>query len=83
MKRTIRITTGMFMVFATAAFGSTGTSDQGGWLWTLFIGFGALLLVFQLIPAVTLFCSMLKGLFSVTSRKTALAETAEPDRKDS
>jgi hypothetical protein len=39
---------------------ATGTSL----LVFLFLGFGALIIVCQLIPGVLLFCSMLKGLFA-------------------
>lgn len=37
--------------------------------WQLFIGFGALVLVFQTIPAMILFIGMLKGLFSPADKK--------------
>ena len=52
------------MVEATPALASgdpeaTGTSL----LVLLFLGFGALIVAFQLIPSVVLFSSMLKGLF--------------------
>lgn len=47
--------------FAAAA----ETGDQGGsLLLVLFIGFFALIVVFQLVPACLLFIGMLKGLFS-------------------
>ncbi len=48
------------VVAATAA-----PADQGGsMLLTLFIGFFALIVVFQLVPACLLFVGIVKGLFS-------------------
>lgn len=44
---------------------ATESSNQGGsLLLTLFIGFFALIVVFQLVPACILFVGMMKGLFS-------------------
>lgn len=51
--------------FSTSAYAATAVGTEGGsFLLTLFIGFFALIVVFQLIPAVILFFGMLKGLFS-------------------
>jgi hypothetical protein len=49
---------------ALAAGDPTGT--EMGWLGIIFLGFGALVIAFQFIPAVMLFGAMLKGLFSTT-----------------
>lgn len=73
MKRSLLNTIGIILFVTANAFADGSTSDQGGWLWTLFIGFGALIIVFQLVPAAVLFGSMLKGLFSATTKKTAMA----------
>lgn len=73
MKRFLINTIVITLIVTANAFADGSTSDQGGWLWTLFIGFGALIIVFQLIPATVLFGSMLKGLFSATDKKAALA----------
>ena len=81
MKRSLINTAAIIVFFAANAFADTGTSDQGGWLWTLFIGFGALIIVFQLVPATVLFGSMLKGLFSASAKKAALASADETDQK--
>ena len=43
-----------------------GGASEIGWLGIIFLGFGALIIVFQFIPAVMLFGSMLRGLFSST-----------------
>ena len=48
-----------------------GGASEIGWLGIIFLGFGALIIVFQFIPAVMLFGGMLKGLF--TSSDTSLA----------
>lgn len=81
MKRSLMNTAALLMFVAANAFADSGTSDQGGWLWTLFIGFGALIIVFQLIPATVLFGSMLKGLFSATAKKAAMAAADDSERK--
>jgi hypothetical protein len=52
------------MVTATPALASSDPETTGGSLLVfLFLGFGALIVVFQLIPSLILFGSMLKGLF--------------------
>ncbi len=81
MKRSIMNGAAILMILAANAFADTGTSDQGGWLWTLFIGFGALIIVFQLVPATVLFGSMLKGLFTATAKKAALASSEKTEKK--
>lgn len=82
MKRSIVNTIAMTLVVASAALADDGASDRGGWLWSLFIGFGALIIVFQLIPATVLFGSMLKGLFSATAKKAALASADKNERQE-
>ena len=57
-----------------SAFASDGAAMEGsGLLATLFIGFGVCILVFQLVPAAILFVSTIKGLFSATEGKAAVA----------
>ena len=52
------------MVGATPALASSDPETMGGGLMVfLFLGFGALIVVLQLIPSMLLFGSMLKGLF--------------------
>ena len=48
--------------FVSAAQGAEG--QGGSFLLSLFVGFFALIVVFQLVPACLLFLGMLKGLFS-------------------
>lgn len=74
MKKIFSNTAGLLLMITGSAFAGTGgQSDENGWLWMLFLGFGALILVFQLVPSVILFGSMLKGLFSSTSKENAVA----------
>lgn len=58
------------MVKATTvlAAGSQETMEISGLL-ILFLAFGALIIVCQLIPCLLLFYSMLKGLFDSTAKK--------------
>ncbi len=50
---------------STVVAATTAPAEQGGsMLLTLFIGFFALIVVFQLVPACLLFAGILKGLFS-------------------
>lgn len=68
MKNMIR--NGMMTLILTAtavspSLAAAAPADKGGsLLLTLFIGFFALIVVFQLVPACLLFVGILKGLFS-------------------
>ena len=68
MKNMIRNSLMTFVFAATAvspAIAAAAPADKGGsLLLTLFIGFFALIVVFQLVPACLLFVGILKGLFS-------------------
>lgn len=68
--KSIILNTFVFLTcFASSALAAAETSTGGGsFLLTLFIGFFALIVVFQLVPATILFFGMLKGLF-VRDRK--------------
>lgn len=50
--------------FASSAFAATEADGGSSLLLFLFLGFFALIIVFQLVPAVILFYGMLKGLFA-------------------
>lgn len=55
--------------FSTSAYAAQESAVEGGsFLLTLFIGFFALIIVFQLVPATILFISMLRGLFVSESK---------------
>jgi hypothetical protein len=59
------------MVNETSAFASSGQETMGtSLLVLLFLGFGALIVVCQLIPSIVLFCSMFKELFDSATKDT-------------
>ncbi|MBU1183630.1 MAG: hypothetical protein KJ663_00400 [Proteobacteria bacterium] len=59
------------MVKVTPALASSGQETMGtSLLVLLFLGFGALIVICQLIPGLVLFCSMLKGLFGSAEKNT-------------
>jgi hypothetical protein len=63
MKSILTNTVGILIMLAGSAFADSGAgADENGWLWMLFLGFGALIVVLQLVPAVILCGSMIKGL---------------------
>jgi hypothetical protein len=70
MKRTMT-TLGALMAMATPAIAAGGMETEGTSLVTiLLVGFGALIVVGQLIPALVLLSGMVKGLFRATATKT-------------
>ena len=59
---------------SSPAFAAAGAEPGGnGLMVILFLGFGALIIVFQLIPALMLFVSMVKGLFRKPTKAAAFA----------
>lgn len=64
MKRTLLNSLIALFAFSSTAFaaGSTG-AGEGGLLVALFLGFFALIVVFQLVPAALMMFGMLRGLF--------------------
>lgn len=65
MKSILRISLIALFTFSSAAFAAGGTTDgQGGFLLSLFIGFFALILVFQIVPAFLLCVGMIRGLLN-------------------
>jgi len=74
MKSTIANSSGILLMIAGSAFADTGAGgEESGWLWMLFLGFGALIIVFQLVPSMILFGSMLKGIFSSPVKESSSA----------
>jgi hypothetical protein len=71
----------MLVLIGTAAVAHAGDlqGEGSGLLVTLFLGFGAVILVFQLVPGMLLLGSMIKGLFSLN--RPAAASADEPGRK--
>ena len=70
MKNTLRNTLIALITFSSTAFaaGNNGTGE-GNLLLSLFIGFFALIVVFQLVPATILFIGMVKGLVSKSDKE--------------
>jgi hypothetical protein len=64
MKTTLRNTLIALITFSSSAFaaGNAG-AGEGSLLLSLFIGFFALVVVFQLVPATIMLIGMLRGLF--------------------
>ncbi len=59
----------LFTVTQAMASGNAANGEGLGFLAILFIGFGALILVFQTVPAILLFAGMVKGLLSPADKK--------------
>lgn len=60
-------------VGVTSAYAANGNESEGmGFLTMLFLGFLGAIIVFQSIPAMVLFFSMVRGLFNLASRKKPL-----------
>ncbi len=74
---------GIIVVLGTTASlavaGDGAEASGNGLLVILFLGFGALIIVCQLVPGLMLFCSMIKGLFA-KSLKKPLPATGESTR---
>ncbi len=69
------------LIWIASALAATGAGAKGGSLLiTIFLGFGALIIVCQLIPCFILFGAMIKGLFS--RPKEAVAEEAVTEDTD-
>ena len=66
MKKTMKGLAWMLIWGVSAAYATPGGEEQSvGFLGYLFAGFFALIIISQLVPAVILFVSMLKGVFSL------------------
>ncbi len=69
--KTMKLLAAMILGSTSAAYAaSNAQSDGAGILTYLFIGFFALIIVSQLVPAVILFVGMVKGLLSGTKKVT-------------
>jgi len=63
MKGTLRNSLIGLFTFSSAALAGNGAEvGQGGFLLTLFVGFFAMILVFQIVPAILFFVGTVKGL---------------------
>lgn len=64
MKKMLRNALIALLTCSTSAFAATTAASDGGFLVSLFVGFFALILVFQLVPACIMLFAMIKGLVS-------------------
>ena len=72
--RVLNSTIIVMLLTATQALASGGgEAEPLSFLTILFIGFGAVILVFQIFPALILFCGMVKGIVSAKSTNEAEA----------
>ena len=70
MKNTVRNTLIALTAFSTSAYAAESAgAGEGSLLLSLFIGFFALIIVFQLVPATIMLIGMLRGLFSSDQKK--------------
>ena len=69
MKGTTKLMVAAILGNASLAFAAGETGSGMGLGAYIFLGFFALILVFQAVPGLFLLCGMLKGLFSPRPRK--------------
>ena len=70
------ITVMLATVMPAWAAGTTG-EEGSGLLVILFLAFGGLIIVMQLVPGLLLFAGMLKGMFSATREKSTITTSEE------
>ena len=72
MKNTMRGLGWMMVYGASVAYAAPGSEGEGmSYLGYLFLGFFALIIVSQLVPAAMLFYGMMKGVFSSRTDKVS------------
>lgn len=70
MKNTLRNTLVALITFSSSAFAAAEAgAGEGSLLLSLFIGFFALIVVFQLVPATIMLIGMLRGVFGRDQKK--------------
>ena len=70
--KTMQMLISMVAGSTSAAYAAVGTQNEGaGVLAYFFIGFFALIIVSQLVPAMIIFFSLVKGIFSGREKTTA------------
>lgn len=75
--KTMRLLITMMAGSTAAAYAASGVQVQGndvGILTYAFIGFFALIIISQLVPATILFIGMVKGLFSAREKNSVQAD---------
>jgi hypothetical protein len=82
MKTLRNLVLAVLLCSSSVAFASGGGGDgEGRLLVFVFLGFGALIIAFQMIPGLILFVSMIKEVFSRPARKSAALAEGVHDRK--
>jgi chromate transport protein ChrA len=72
----------VLLASVTTALAANSTVVKGStFLLILFLGFAALIIVFQFIPGLVLFATMLKGLFSRAPKKETETLSEKPGGK--
>lgn len=72
MKNTMRGLGWMMVYGASVAYAAPGSDGDGmSWLGALFLGFFALIIVSQVVPAAILFFGMIKGVFSARANEAS------------
>ena len=71
MKTTMRALAAILAASTTVMAASGAESEGNGFLVTLFLAFGALVVAFQLVPGLLLFGSMIRGLLTRSDREAA------------
>jgi len=70
------------LALVAPALASNGSEGKGSTiLLILFLGFAALIVVFQFIPGLVLFFTMLKGIFTAAPKKASATFPEEPGKK--
>jgi hypothetical protein len=77
--RTLMNTALATLVSAAPALAANGSAAKGSsFLLFLFLGFAALIIVFQFIPGLVLFASMIRGLVTRAPKKAEETLSAKP-----
>ena len=75
MKNTLRIVTLMTVLYANSAFAASGAEGSGlsliGWI---FLGFLAVIVALQFVPALIMFGSMMVGIFGKSKNHEEVKE---------
>ncbi|PLX99408.1 MAG: hypothetical protein C0622_10640 [Desulfuromonas sp.] len=73
MKKSLRNALIALVTFSSSAFAAgSSAAGEGSLLLALFIGFFALIIVFQLVPAVIMLVGLFKGIFGRDEKKVEL-----------
>ena len=78
MKTLLQKIVALALCFAPSAYAASGAESDGtGIFFWLFIGFAAMIVVFQFLPGVMMFIGMAKGLFDTSAKETMIAKDSK------